>query len=65
MFESHASLSVDFEVSTVELDALVSYAKELVGHGGVFGARVRLHAQRPSCLPVLLFSDDDDVLQIV
>ena len=40
MFESHYSLSQDFDVSTPELDALVAYARELVGPGGVFGARV-------------------------
>jgi galactokinase len=41
MFSSHRSLSVDYEVSTEELDALVGYAAQLGVSGGVLGARVR------------------------
>ncbi|GAB4196261.1 MAG: galactokinase [Phycisphaeraceae bacterium] len=40
MFASHASLRDDYEVSTPELDLLVSLAEELVGEGEVIGARM-------------------------
>jgi galactokinase len=40
MYESHASLRDDFEVSTPELDALVEIARDLAPDGGVFGARM-------------------------
>jgi galactokinase len=40
MFESHASLRDDFEVSSPELDALVDIARDIGEAGGVFGARM-------------------------
>ncbi|HEV3031259.1 MAG TPA: galactokinase [Polyangia bacterium] len=40
MYESHRSLRDDFEVSSVELDALVDIAGEIGEAGGVFGARL-------------------------
>jgi galactokinase len=40
MFESHASLRDDFEVSVRELDTLVELARERSGGGGVYGARM-------------------------
>jgi galactokinase len=40
MYESHRSLRDDFEVSSVELDALVDIAREIGQAGGVFGARM-------------------------
>jgi galactokinase len=40
MYESHRSLRDDFEVSSVELDALVDIAHEIGLAGGVLGARL-------------------------
>ncbi len=40
MYESHASLRDDFEVSCVELDHLVATASEIGAAGGVIGARM-------------------------
>lgn len=40
MFESHASLRDDFEVSCAELDAVVEVAQEIGVDGGLFGARM-------------------------
>lgn len=40
MYESHASLRDDFEVSCPELDHLVAKAKELGRDGGVIGSRM-------------------------
>jgi galactokinase len=40
MYESHRSLRDDFEVSSVELDALVDIAREIGLAGGVLGARL-------------------------
>jgi galactokinase len=40
MYESHRSLRDDFEVSSLELDALVDIAREIGHSGGVLGARL-------------------------
>ncbi|NIP86610.1 MAG: galactokinase [Planctomycetales bacterium] len=40
MYESHASLRDDFEVSCLELDLLVELAAELGVEGGVYGSRM-------------------------
>ncbi|MBL4699883.1 MAG: galactokinase [Phycisphaeraceae bacterium] len=40
MYDSHQTLSRDFEVSTNELDLLVELAKEMGLSGGVFGSRM-------------------------
>ena len=40
MYQSHASLRDDFEVSCPELDHLVAKAAELGREGGVIGARM-------------------------
>ena len=40
MFESHASLRDDYQVSCDELDVLVSLAEERRGAGGVYGSRM-------------------------
>jgi galactokinase len=40
MYESHHSLRDDFEVSSVELDALVDIARDIGDRGGVLGARM-------------------------
>lgn len=40
MYESHASLRDDFEVSCVELDHLVATSSEIGAAGGVIGARM-------------------------
>jgi len=40
MYESHRSLRDDFEVSSVELDALVDIVREIGPAGGVLGARL-------------------------
>jgi galactokinase len=40
MYQSHASLRDDFEVSCAELDTLVDIAREIGAAGGVFGARM-------------------------
>ncbi len=40
MFDSHTTLRDAFEVSTEELDLLVELARERVGEGGVYGARM-------------------------
>jgi galactokinase len=40
MYESHRSLRDDFEVSSLELDALVDAAREIGEAGGVLGARM-------------------------
>ena len=40
MYESHASLRDDFEVSTAELDLLVELARDIGVDGGVYGARM-------------------------
>ncbi len=40
MYESHRSLSEDFEVSSPELDTLVQLARDIGEGGGVFGARM-------------------------
>ncbi len=40
MYESHASLRDDFEVSCRELDHLVAKARELGREGGVIGSRM-------------------------
>ncbi len=40
MYQSHASLRDDFEVSCVELDTLVDVARDVGAAGGVLGARM-------------------------
>lgn len=40
MYESHASLRDDYEVSCRELDVVVEIAKQLGANGGVFGCRM-------------------------
>jgi galactokinase len=40
MYASHASLRDDFEVSCLELDALVEIAQAIGGTGGIIGARM-------------------------
>lgn len=40
IYESHRSLSEDFEVSSPELDTLVQLARDIGEAGGVFGARM-------------------------
>lgn len=40
MYRSHFSLSIDFEVSTPELDLLVSLARIIGFEGGVYGSRM-------------------------
>jgi galactokinase len=40
MYESHASLRDDFEVSCAELDAVVEIAREIGEDGGVWGCRM-------------------------
>jgi galactokinase len=40
MFASHASLRDDFSVSCAELDQLVTLAREIGVHGGIYGCRM-------------------------
>jgi galactokinase len=65
MYDSHASLRRDYEVSCPELDALVDAARAIGRAGGIYGARMTGGGFGGSTVMLVRTSEVDGVIRTI